>query len=940
MMRWIFAFALLALFALSYAGYCMGANGELDAVFPILCSSLSDDQCEVAGNYGDDGRAGPGSCILELQVVDVVPGSCRGVNQQCAWQDNEFACRALNCNWMPPQNIEDYVCTERERGYGPWSCALLVDEASCTQEQECEWVGGCSEIWEQPTEEEPCCQGLVIDEWGLCACNTQPPEPSNACRDIRAYSHPYCSSVMSCSGPSNDHVCYGGDNGMPLGNACENAQYYAACIGAGCCIQMGESCAGDLQTGCCPGSTCAEVEDEFVCVQPNIVLQQGEPFAQPSEAHSGEQVSIDVVVRNEGNGATGGQFVVRAQASGGGEVLQAEDVSVQALGAEQEAHAVFEFTCPNVVQDAHYALSVQADAGNAIVESSEGDNSLSAVDVFVCKPLVPLPNLVLQNARATPSLAESGRQIEIRVRVLNNGQVPTPAHAEIPVNVEIAGIWEGEQNARPFGQESLDVDQSQDLQFSFTCPEVQALTNYAVVIAVDAQGEIEEMYENDNVVRVNVACEPPHIPNLVPVAGNPEVEPAEARSREQVTINVVVENRGNLATPDGQQVAVRVSANGIGEQVVYVQPIDALSSSRQIGVQLTCPHVDRPTQYSATITVDADRRVQESNENDNIIQSANFNCLPWGQPSLALILMAFMLALAIIVLAFFVGYAFDLPHIRASASDELLHLVATGIVLIGVSAFAIAMDTEYLPKLAGAAAGANTQLSLSTQAGTILNNIYNSQSAIFSNLQQLNNNLGVTGSKSVYCTFLGAGYTLVSCSTLNMMRGSIVQGLVVSTAAIADISAEKLLFKFTQLYAFTVLLPIGLFLHAFKLTRSAGAALISIAVGFYVVYPLMVVFTENMLIGQVVGQGKYFGTAPVSVPTGVSCDPMEQNWGQINAVQANISNPAALEYLLFQGLVRSIFATVLKLMVTLAFIRAFASLLGSEIDVSSLARIS
>jgi hypothetical protein len=39
-------------------------------------------------------------------------------------------------------------------------------------------------------------------------------------------------------------------------------------------------------------------------------------------------------------------------------------------------------------------------------------------------------------------------------------------------------------------------------------------------------------------------------------------------------------------------------------------------------------------------------------------------------------------------------------------------------------------------------------------------------------------------------------------------------------------------------------------------------------------------------------------------------------------------------------LVRTLFLSVLNLIITLAFIRAFAHMLGSEIDVSTLARIS
>ena len=46
------------------------------------------------------------------------------------------------------------------------------------------------------------------------------------------------------------------------------------------------------------------------------------------------------------------------------------------------------------------------------------------------------------------------------------------------------------------------------------------------------------------------------------------------------------------------------------------------------------------------------------------------------------------------------------------------------------------------------------------------------------------------------------------------------------------------------------------------------------------------------------------------------------------------------ENLAYIVLVRIIFASILNLIITLGFIRAFAHIIGSEIDISALARIS
>ncbi|VVB58705.1 Uncharacterised protein [Candidatus Anstonella stagnisolia] len=927
-----FAFALLALFAISYAGYCAGRNGELGGVIAggaYRCADLGNAECAVMG------------CTVVRQVVNDPAGYCTGANQQCGWQDNARACGALGCSWIDPPPEYGDVCGEGDNhGMAPNEkpCALVADEGTCNAAPAgtyCSWVGSCSAIGETPGDGGHCCQGLVVDgAFGDCVCAAG--QPANACADVQSNSPAYCVNVMGCQ--AGDHTCSGG---APLGNSCESATYYAACIESSCCLQMGASCAGNAATGCCPGSTCTN----NVCVQPNIVLGQADPFAHPQSAHSGESIVVDAIVRNAGNGASpqGAPITVSAKAQIGAAqetILNAEDASVQPLAAGAQAHAQFTFTCPEVARDAVYAVTVTADTGNAVVESSERDNVLSVGNAFTCMPPVPKPNLLLENVGASPPNAIVGDTVTVRATVRNDGEIPTPPSAPIPVRATVQGIGVREANARPFGQESLAVGASQDVEFQFVCPQVQAPTNFEAEIAVDPDNTISEIGKGDNVAIARFSCEPPHIPNLILEAVDPVVDPSSARSGEQVTINVRVKNLGNFQTPADRQIAIRASSNGIATQTVLIEPMGAISQSGVVSIQLNCPQVQETTQYAVSVAVDPDGRIQESNENDNgLSPEPSFTCQPWGQPNYAFIMAAIILAFAIIALAFMAGYAFDLPHVRASAADELVHLVATAFVLLCVMSFIVALNTVYIPKLAGSAGG-NAQVPLLDQAYGKLMDIYNSDAAIFNNMKGVNEKIGKEASKSVYCTFLGAGYTLVSCSTLNMLRGSVVQGLVVSGAAIADISAERLLLKFTQLYAFSVLLPIGLFLHAFKFTRSAGAALISIAIGFYVVYPLTILFCDNMLVGEVVGAGKYFDAGSVSVSQEVTCNPYEQNWDNINAVRGNLAAPSAMEYMVFQTLVRSIFCTIVELMITLAFIRAFASLLGSEIDVSALARIS
>ena len=88
-----------------------------------------------------------------------------------------------------------------------------------------------------------------------------------------------------------------------------------------------------------------------------------------------------------------------------------------------------------------------------------------------------------------------------------------------------------------------------------------------------------------------------------------------------------------------------------------------------------------------------------------------------------------------------------------------------------------------------------------------------------------------------------------------------------------------------------------------------------------------------------VGGEQWANSAPLVDP-GVTCDPAVQDIAQLDNERAQIADSGLMDHVVFLALVRSIFATIARLMITLAFIRAFAGLLGSEIDVSALARIS
>lgn len=297
-------------------------------------------------------------------------------------------------------------------------------------------------------------------------------------------------------------------------------------------------------------------------------------------------------------------------------------------------------------------------------------------------------------------------------------------------------------------------------------------------------------------------------------------------------------------------------------------------------------------------------------------------------------------AISALALAFMASYVFSLPHIRPIIQDEGLQVLATGAVLlsiVGVNAF---ID-GYMVSALGVATGGSTPYAGITNAmdaaAATLSGMEGKATTMYSQFESTSNDLGREASKGIFCSFLGVGFSLVNCSPLNAFRGSITTAAFATSAALADVYAQQALLSLARNAAFAFLIPLGLFFRCFKTSRGAGGALIAIGFGFYTAYPIMIVATDKLL------HGSNYST-PAGMPSVETCDPAETNVGtsknQVMNYASALTDFGRAENLAYIVLVRTIFASILNLIITLGFIRAFAHVLGSEIDVSALARIS
>ncbi|VVC02622.1 Uncharacterised protein [Candidatus Burarchaeum australiense] len=280
----------------------------------------------------------------------------------------------------------------------------------------------------------------------------------------------------------------------------------------------------------------------------------------------------------------------------------------------------------------------------------------------------------------------------------------------------------------------------------------------------------------------------------------------------------------------------------------------------------------------------------------------------------------------------------SLDALRSILRDEMLQVLATGFIALTLIGMQVAVD-DFLVRALGAASGQDYADigSAMGAASSRVSALADATAASLASMSDASVKIGDEASKGIFCNFLGTGFTLVNCSPLNAFRGSLTSAGFATSVALADTYAQMFILSLAQSFSFTFLIPLGIFLRCFKVSRQAGGALIAIGFGFYTVYPIVILATDSFLHGAVPHN-------PVAIPQPGTCDPAEaDNQNALGAFRDysnsltdfNVVQPNA-----YYSIVRVLFMSILNLIITIGFIRTFAHIIGSEIDVSALARIS
>jgi hypothetical protein len=329
---------------------------------------------------------------------------------------------------------------------------------------------------------------------------------------------------------------------------------------------------------------------------------------------------------------------------------------------------------------------------------------------------------------------------------------------------------------------------------------------------------------------------------------------------------------------------------------------------------------------------------------------------PWFSISMIVLFIAFSGA----VIFYMIAYAFNSDQYKRIAFAELMQ-VAASFLLIGFLFGFEMFETDLVTKLEQTSGAITSALMLSGGGqipsgalnGQIQINPFDVSYAFLRNmLSCAQNKLNTTyeNSKSIE-TIINTGIQVkvitpfnVNVSLPNPM--SLVPSLSESAARyeylaneltwlIIFLYAQLAVLKFFETSMFTVFLPIGLILRSFPPTRGAGAVLVAIAIGFYLVYPLTFTLLYAGSPKQI--EGCNVRVALDTTQTQKTC-PM--NVGATTQILASSSDLAAtLDAAVPQlqaGTSDLRFAAfvymLISLGVTFIFVRSLSSILGADIS--------
>ncbi len=298
--------------------------------------------------------------------------------------------------------------------------------------------------------------------------------------------------------------------------------------------------------------------------------------------------------------------------------------------------------------------------------------------------------------------------------------------------------------------------------------------------------------------------------------------------------------------------------------------------------------------------------------------------------------------LAVVFLAVFfymLGTITGAQSLKIIAKEELMQVLLAGILIAAFTDLSSALSN--MLSLPGGT-------SVKTTAEHFVNNVKNELTNTFAQLKSTTDDLGKEGSKSITCSLVGFVYSVSNCGGFYYLSAPFVTAYRLIAVGIVEINVLSKLLEVASSNALSVIMPLGLLLLPFQVTRGAGAVLIGIGLSLYIVLPYTI-YVMKLIIDEQTNAITSYSSAhfdsnelTLSIPSAKQCE--EYQFGSENEDEAveqfkEFASDKTLIPIIHLFLLKT---TVLVITSIGAFIKgaeAFAQIFNTRVDLSTLQRL-
>jgi hypothetical protein len=240
-------------------------------------------------------------------------------------------------------------------------------------------------------------------------------------------------------------------------------------------------------------------------------------------------------------------------------------------------------------------------------------------------------------------------------------------------------------------------------------------------------------------------------------------------------------------------------------------------------------------------------------------------------------------------------------------------------------------------------------------AGKMLDGTVAGMNSLFSQIADYDKSTTQQASRAGQCNIMNTGYGVSGCGGYSMLAAPLSMAGGIVGFSMGELTAMRKLIAITESFALPFLLPVGILLRTFRLTRGAGGFLIALGISMHIMLPAGVIFTGMLaetFKRDAAAWADYGKTAVTDVG---ECDPLDTSPGDgpfdckslVSAESPKNDEAAAKAYCgmrtdirhyLYVALIEATLGPVISLLMMMAGLRALTSIAGAEVDISAISR--